>query len=88
MLKMKKDTYIIDTPGIREIDPFGIRKKDLGHYFIEFAEYIKECRFNTCTHDHEPGCAVIEAVEKNKISEKRYDSYLRMLESTEEDIFF
>lgn len=88
MLKMKDDTYIIDTPGIREIDPFGIRKKDLGHYFIEFAKFIKECRFNTCTHDHEPGCAVIEAVEQNKISEKRYDSYLRMLESTEEDIFF
>ncbi len=88
MLKVKAETYIIDTPGIREIDPFGIRQKDLGHYFIEFAEFINKCRFNTCTHDHEPGCAVIEAVEQNKISEKRYDSYLRMLESIEEDIFF
>ena len=88
MLKVKAETYIIDTPGIREIDPFGIRQKDLGHYFIEFAEFINKCRFNTCTHDHEPGCAVIKAVEQNKISEKRYDSYLRMLESIEEDIFF
>ncbi len=88
MLKVKAETYIIDTPGIIEIDPFGIRQKDLGHYFIEFAEFINKCRFNTCTHDHEPGCAVIEAVEQNKISEKRYDSYLRMLESIEEDIFF
>ncbi len=88
MLKVKAETYIIDTPGIIEIDPFGIRQKDLGYYFIEFAEFINKCRFNTCTHDHEPGCAVIEAVEQNKISEKRYDSYLRMLESIEEDIFF
>lgn len=82
------DTYIIDTPGIREIDPYGIKKEDLSHYFREFNKYLNECRFNTCTHHHEPGCAVIEAVENNKISIERYDSYLRILDSIEEDLNF
>jgi len=88
MMKMEDETYIIDTPGIREIDPYGIKKEDLGHYFLEFSEYINRCKFNTCTHNHEPGCAVIEAVEHGKISLERYESYLRILETTEEDIFF
>lgn len=82
------NTYIIDTPGVREIDPYGIRKEDLGHYFIEFSDFINECRFNTCTHNHEPGCAVVEAVKKGLISEERYDSYLRILETVEVDINF
>lgn len=82
------NTYLIDTPGVREIDPYGIKKEDLGHYFIEFSEFINECKFNTCTHNHEPDCAVVEAVRNGKISEERYDSYLRMLETVEEDINF
>ncbi|AFH49033.1 Putative GTPase [Ignavibacterium album JCM 16511] len=82
------NTYIIDTPGIREIDPYGIRKEDLGHYFIEFKNFINDCKFSTCTHNHEPGCAVVAALEKGLISEERYDSYLRMLETVEEDINF
>ncbi len=88
MIKVDENTYVIDTPGIREIDPFGIRKEDLGHYFIEFINFISECKFNTCTHYHEPGCAVIKAVEDGEITIERYDSYLRMLETIEEDILF
>ena len=88
MIESGKNTYIIDTPGVREIDPYGIRKEDLGHYFIEFSEYASNCRFNTCTHYHEPGCQVIEAVENNNISPERYDSYLRILETIEQDIVF
>ncbi len=88
MLKMDDNTYIIDTPGIREIDPYGVKKEDLGHYFLEFSEYIKDCKFNTCTHNHEPGCAIIKAVEENKISLERYESYLRLLETIEDDINF
>lgn len=88
MFYLKDETYIIDTPGIREIDPFGIRKEDLSHYFTEFKSFINKCRFNTCTHHHEPGCAVIEAVENDQISIERYDSYLRILDSIEEDINF
>lgn len=88
MIKVEENTFIIDTPGIREIDPYGIRKSDLGHYFIEFGKYINSCKFNTCTHHHEPGCAVIEALENNLISPKRYDSYLRILDTIEDDLNF
>ncbi len=88
MIKVANDTYIIDTPGIREIEPFGIRKEDLGHYFREFKVFSAHCKFNTCTHYHEPNCAVIEAVEDKEISYERYESYLRMLETIEEDIIF
>lgn len=88
MLFVGDETYIIDTPGVREIDPFGIRKEDLGHYFIEFENHLRGCRFNTCTHHHEPGCEVLKAVEKGDISEERYDSYLRILETVEKDMNF
>ena len=88
MKKVSDETYVIDTPGIREIDPYGIKKEDLGHYFIEFQDYIHDCRFNTCTHDHEPGCAVTEAAEQGEISGERYQSYLNLLETIEEDMNF
>jgi ribosome biogenesis GTPase / thiamine phosphate phosphatase len=88
MIKVEENTFIIDTPGIREIDPYGIRKSDLGHYFVEFVEYINKCKFNTCTHHHEPGCAVIIAVQNGTISEERYDSYLRILDTIEDDLNF
>lgn len=84
----ENETFIIDTPGIREIDPYGIREEDLGHYFIEFEDYLNNCRFNTCTHNHEPGCAVKDAVENENISAERYESYLRILETIESDILF
>jgi ribosome biogenesis GTPase len=88
LLKVENETFVLDTPGIREIDPFGIRNEDLCHYFIEFGEFASECKFNTCTHHHEPGCMVIKAVKNNQITAERYDSYLRILETIEEDIIF
>jgi len=88
MIKVETNTFIIDTPGIREIDPYGIKKSDLGYYFKEFGKYINNCKFNTCTHHHEPGCAVIDAVENNLISSERYDSYLRILDTIEDDLNF
>ncbi len=86
--KVDVGTFIIDTPGIREIDPYGVRKEDLGHYFVEFKPFQDNCRFNTCTHDHEPGCAIIEAVEKELIDKLRYQSYLNMLATVEDDMNF
>lgn len=88
MLDVENDTYVIDTPGIREIDPYGITKENLGHYFKDFAKYINGCRFNTCTHHHEPDCAVTEAVEKEEIALERYESYLAMLNTIEDDMIF
>jgi ribosome biogenesis GTPase len=81
-------TFIVDTPGIREIDPYGIRKVDLSHYFLEFKEFIPRCKYNSCTHNHEPDCGIINAVETGKISEIRYESYLRILDTIEDDLFF
>ncbi|HSP88955.1 MAG TPA: ribosome small subunit-dependent GTPase A [Ignavibacteriaceae bacterium] len=88
MIKITSDTYVIDTPGVREIDPFGIKKKDLGYYFIEFKPFAENCRFSTCTHFHEPECNVIKAVENKEISEFRYESYLRILDTIEEGIIY
>ncbi len=86
--EVEENTFVIDTPGIREIEPYGIQKIDLGHYFHEFSEYINDCKFNTCTHFHEPGCAVVYAVETGEISLERYESYLNLLDTIEDDMIF
>lgn len=86
--KVGEKTYIIDTPGIREIDPYGIKKEDLCHYYKEFLPYLHDCKFNTCVHEHEPGCAVVNAVENTFISIERYESYINLLSSIEDDMFY
>jgi ribosome biogenesis GTPase len=86
--KIDSNTFIIDTPGIREIDPYGIKQEDLCHYFKEFIPYIHDCKFNTCIHQHEPGCAVVEAVEREEISIERYESYLNLLNTIEDDMIY
>ena len=88
MFNVDENTYIIDTPGIRELDPYGLKEQDLSHYFIEFLPYLQDCKFNTCTHNHEPGCNILTALEEGKISLERYDSYLNMLNSIEEGMFY
>ena len=82
------NTVVIDTPGIREFAPYGIIKHDLAHYFKEFETFINDCKFNTCTHFHEPGCAVVESVEEGKIDIQRYQSYLNLLETIDDDVFY
>lgn len=86
--KVNDDTFIIDTPGIREIDPYGIKKQDLSHFFIDFLPYMNDCKFNTCIHHHEPGCAVLGALENKMIHPERYKSYLNILETIEDDMNF
>ncbi len=88
LIRLENNTEIIDTPGVRELEPFGIKKEDLGHYFVEFGDFIPECKFNSCTHFHEPGCAVRSAVESGEITAERYESYLNLLQTVEEDIIF
>jgi len=88
MNRIDNDTFLIDTPGIIEIAPFGIQKDDLSHYFIEFADHLQKCKYKPCTHLHEPGCGVIEAVEREEITPERYDSYLRLLDNIEEDMVY
>lgn len=70
--------YIIDTPGIREFGLVEFRKEEIAERFPEFRRYQHDCRFNNCTHIHEPGCAVLEAIENGKIAISRYESYLKI----------
>jgi ribosome biogenesis GTPase len=66
---------IIDTPGIRSFGVVDFEKAELSHYFREFFEIGKGCRFNDCHHMNEPGCAVKTAIENGEIAESRYTSY-------------
>ncbi|RDV13400.1 ribosome small subunit-dependent GTPase A [Pontibacter diazotrophicus] len=79
MFEVSDDTYIIDTPGIKELGIVDIPAAELSHFFPEMRERMNQCRFNNCTHFNEPGCAVVEAVRQNEISLTRYESYLSMM---------
>lgn len=72
---------IADTPGIKEFGLVDIEPWELSLYFPEMVDAREECRFNTCTHEHEPGCGVMKAFEEGKIDAERYHSYLMILES-------
>lgn len=80
MFELSPGTFIIDTPGIKELGLVEIEKAELGHYFPEMRELLNECRFDNCIHYNEPKCAVKEGVADGAIAESRYMSYLSMLE--------
>jgi ribosome biogenesis GTPase / thiamine phosphate phosphatase len=82
-LQLGNTTYVADTPGIRELGLYEIASQALGFYFREFVPFIHLCKYPNCTHDHEPGCAVREAVEQGTIHPERYESYLRLLRGDE-----
>ncbi len=79
------DAFLIDTPGIKEFGMVDIKPEELGHFFPEIRSRLHGCRFNTCTHTHEPGCAVKEAVDDGSISDERYTNYLGILSQIQED---
>lgn len=84
MFPVEGNGYLIDTPGIKGFGTFDMEEEEIGHYFPEIFRTSANCRYGNCTHRHEPGCAVREAVEQHFISESRYNSYLSMLEDKEE----
>ena len=73
-----------DTPGIKGFGSIDMQREEVGHYFPEIFRVGRECRFDNCTHTHEPGCAVQEALIKGNIAISRYESYLSLLGDTEE----
>lgn len=75
---------IIDTPGIKGFGTFDMERTEVGHYFKEIFQIGSECRFGDCTHTHEPGCAVLQALEEQRIAQSRYQSYLSMLDDKDE----
>ena len=85
MIEIKEGGYLIDTPGIKGFGTFDIEKEELTSYFKEIFHFSKDCKFSDCTHTHEPGCAVIKAVEEHYIAASRYQSYLSMLEDKDEN---
>ncbi|MGB5824162.1 MAG: ribosome small subunit-dependent GTPase A [Proteocatella sp.] len=85
LLKIDEDSFIADSPGFSSINLDKVEERDLKEYFIEFHEYDVDCKFgNKCIHENEPGCKVKEAVEEKMISEKRYESYIQLLNEIRE----
>ena len=78
MFRLDKGGYVADTPGLKALALWDIEPEELDGYFPEIAERVAGCQFSSCTHVDEPGCAVVEAVEKGKIHPERYESYLRI----------
>ena len=78
-------SWLIDTPGIKGFGTFDMEREELTSYFREIFEFSKQCRFSDCTHTHEPGCAVLKAVEDHYIAQSRYQSYLSMLDDKDEN---
>ena len=76
--------WVIDTPGIKGFGSFDMEPEELTSYFKEIFRFSKDCRFSNCTHTHEPGCAVLKALEDHYIAQSRYQSYLSMLDDKDE----
>lgn len=85
MFTLPEGGEIIDTPGVRGFGVVEFKPEEVGHYFPEIFRISQDCRFGNCTHTHEPGCAVLEALKENRISQSRYNSYLSILEETDAD---
>ena len=84
MIPLEGRGWLIDTPGIKGFGTFDMEPEELTSYFKEIFQFSKDCRFSNCTHTHEPGCAVLKALEDHYIAESRYQSYLSMLEDKDE----
>ena len=82
--RLEGSSYLIDTPGIKGFGTFDMEREELTSYFREIFRYSKDCRFSNCTHTHEPGCAVLKAVEEHYIAQSRYQSYLSMLDDKDD----
>ncbi len=80
MFEIAPETFIIDSPGIKELGLADMQKEEIGHYFPEILEIMGQCRFHNCMHLDEPNCAVKEAVMEERIAQSRYFSYLSMMD--------
>ena len=84
MFEFMPDSYIVDTPGVKGFGSYAMEKEEIPHYFVEFFALSTDCKYGNCTHTHEPGCAVLAALERGEIAPSRYQSYLSMLDDEEE----
>ena len=84
MIPLPEGGYLIDTPGIKGFGTIEMETAEISHSFPEIFKFSEDCKFSNCSHRHEPGCAVLQALEEHYISESRYKSYLSILEDKEE----
>ena len=80
MFQLAENSYIIDSPGIKELGLIDVEKEEICHFFPVMRDLFNQCKYHNCIHVNEPKCAVIEAVMNGEIAESRYKSYLSMLE--------
>ena len=85
MYQLPEGGWLIDTPGVRGFGTIEMKRNEVAHYFPEIFKISADCRYGDCTHTHEPGCAVREAVAQHLISDSRFASYLSILEDFDED---
>lgn len=85
MFALPDGGYIIDTPGVKGFGTIDFDKEEVSHFFPEIFEIARDCRYGNCTHVHEPGCAVREALEEQRIAQSRYASYLSIMEDSASD---
>jgi ribosome biogenesis GTPase len=78
MFSLAEGGYVADTPGLKALALWDIEPEELDGYFPEMRELVADCSFSDCTHVHEPGCAVLRALEMGQVQPRRYQSYLRM----------
>jgi ribosome biogenesis GTPase / thiamine phosphate phosphatase len=81
MFQMEQNSFIIDSPGIKELGLIDVEKEEVSHFFPEMRALFNQCKYHNCLHENEPKCAVIEAVMNGEIAESRYKSYLSMLDN-------
>ena len=84
MIPLEGGGWVVDTPGIKGFGTFDMEPEEITGYFKEIFHFSHDCRFNNCTHTHEPGCAVLKALEDHYIAQSRYQSYLSMLNDKDE----
>jgi ribosome small subunit-dependent GTPase A len=84
MFQLEDGGYLIDTPGVKGFGTIDFETEEVAHFFPEIFKISVNCKFNNCTHRHEPGCAVLKALEEHRISESRYNSYLSIIEDSTE----
>ncbi len=83
LVQLDAESWIADTPGLRAYGIWDVEAEELDAYYREIAPWVKKCAFSDCTHTHEPGCAVQDAVRRGDVSKARYDSYCRLREELE-----
>jgi ribosome biogenesis GTPase / thiamine phosphate phosphatase len=79
MFEIRPHTYLIDTPGIKELGLMDMAPEEISHFFPEMRDKLGQCKYYNCTHYHEPNCAIAKAVETGEIAQSRYEGYLSML---------